>query len=126
MEPIFETAWGTSALQIDDAGDLHPTALIEHDALVSRAICVGEHLYAISPGSITVHDLDDPSVQRGELTISDGNQVQLELRNLPSHARHYPIYGATQVGAQLERLMTFERPTTSSGRRRRFFGSHEF
>jgi hypothetical protein len=46
-----------------------PAALIEHETLIHRTVLAGEHLFAISPGTVTAHALDDPATALAELQL---------------------------------------------------------
>jgi uncharacterized secreted protein with C-terminal beta-propeller domain len=61
---------GLQVFRIDLAEGFMPLGIIEHDTLVERSMQIGEHLYAISNGTLTVHELTDPSVRLGELNIA--------------------------------------------------------
>jgi Beta propeller domain len=68
---LFEA--GQGGLQVFrmnvDAG-FTPLAIIEHDTLVERSLQIGDHLYAISSGTVTVHDLANPNARLGEVSIA--------------------------------------------------------
>jgi uncharacterized secreted protein with C-terminal beta-propeller domain len=61
---------GLQVFRIDIEGGFVPLGLIEHDTLVERSMQIGEHLYAISSGMVTVHELTNPNVGLGELDIA--------------------------------------------------------
>jgi hypothetical protein len=56
-----------------------PIALIEHDTPIERSLRVGDRLYAISSGELSVHDMADPNVELGELDL---NTTELQLVEL--------------------------------------------
>jgi uncharacterized secreted protein with C-terminal beta-propeller domain len=82
VEPLFEHGHGgLQVFRIDSTGQLDPIALIEHDELISRAVQVGDQLYALSAGAVTVHSLEDPEAQLGELAIgADAGDAPTPLR----------------------------------------------
>jgi uncharacterized secreted protein with C-terminal beta-propeller domain len=61
---------GLQVFRIDLDEGFTPLGIIEHDTLVERSMQIGEHVYAISNGTLTVHELTDPSVRLGELDIA--------------------------------------------------------
>ena len=61
---------GLQVFRIDLDEGFTPLGIIEHDTLVERSMQVGDHLYAISNGTLTVHELTDPSIRLGELEIA--------------------------------------------------------
>jgi hypothetical protein len=73
---------GLQVFQIDVVAGFTPLALIEHDTSIERSVQIGEHLFAISSGTVTAHSLADPANQLGELDIaaSDGSaRVELAM-----------------------------------------------
>jgi uncharacterized secreted protein with C-terminal beta-propeller domain len=79
---LFEPSdGGLQVFRVDLDLGFTPMGLVEHDALVERSLRIGEHLYAISAGQVTVHELDDPGTQLGEVVIAPAEDEQpLELR----------------------------------------------
>jgi hypothetical protein len=61
---------GLQVFRIDVSAGFTPVALIEHEALVHRSLQIGDRLFAISDGAITVHDMNDPSQQLGQLDLA--------------------------------------------------------
>lgn len=69
--PIFEPGQGgLQVFQIDVEAGFTPLAMIQHDTLIERSLHIGEHLFAISSGTVTVHALSNPADPLGELTIA--------------------------------------------------------
>ena len=72
---------GLQVFRIDLDDGFTSIGLVEHDTLVERSLRIGEHLYAISPGTVSVHELDDPDTQLGEVDIApEEDEVPLELK----------------------------------------------
>ena len=72
-EPLFEHGdGGVQVFRIDAEDGLSPAALIEHETLIHRTVLVGDHLFAISPGTVTAHALDDLATTAAELQL-DGD-----------------------------------------------------
>jgi len=61
---------GLQVFRIDVDAGFVPLGIIEHDMLVERSLQIGDRLYAISSGAVTVHELTNPSVQLGEVSIA--------------------------------------------------------
>jgi uncharacterized secreted protein with C-terminal beta-propeller domain len=96
--PVFEPgAGGLQVFRIDVDSGFTPLAFIQHDTLVERAVRVGDHLFAISSGEVTVHELADPSVELGSVAI--GVDAGIPLTEL---ARYQPILVATTLGVATE------------------------
>ena len=56
--PIFEPGeGGLQVFRIDVETGFTPIGLVEHDTLIERSVRIGEHLFAISSGTVTVHEL---------------------------------------------------------------------
>jgi len=91
----YELQEGDSGLQvfrIDTETGFEPLALIEHETLVHRALRIGDRLFAISDGKVSVHDMSDPSIQLGELDlVADAGALPFELRMFAPVA---PVEGA--------------------------------
>jgi uncharacterized secreted protein with C-terminal beta-propeller domain len=69
-EQLFEQGeGGVQVFRIDAEDGLVPAALIEHETLIHRTVLVGDHLFAISPGTVTAHTLDDPATAVAELEL---------------------------------------------------------
>jgi hypothetical protein len=52
-----------------------PLGIIEHETLVERSVRIGDHLYAISSGMVTVHELTNPGIRLGEVSIAAESNV---------------------------------------------------
>jgi uncharacterized secreted protein with C-terminal beta-propeller domain len=74
---------GLQVFNIDIATGFTPLTVIEHDTLVERSVRIGDHLYAISSGAVTVHELDDPTLQLGEVSIASSDTPLTELVAYP-------------------------------------------
>jgi uncharacterized secreted protein with C-terminal beta-propeller domain len=55
--------------RIDVDSGFTPLGNIEHDTLIQRSVRIGNHLYAISSSALTVHDLFDPEIDLGEVSL---------------------------------------------------------
>ncbi|HEY3395372.1 MAG TPA: beta-propeller domain-containing protein [Lacipirellulaceae bacterium] len=78
--PMFESGQGgLQVFRIDLDEGFMPLAIIEHDTLVERSVQIGEHLYAISNGTLTVHELTDPGVRLGELDLAATGAERIAL-----------------------------------------------
>ena len=68
--PFFEPGdGGLQVFRIDVETGFAPLAFLEHDTLIERAVKIGDHLFAISSGRVSVHALDDPTIQLGTLEL---------------------------------------------------------
>ena len=77
---------GLQVFRIDVDAGFVPLGIIEHDALVERSVQIGDRLYAISSGTVTVHELTNPDVRLGELNIaadSSAEPVALTMYEAP-------------------------------------------
>ncbi len=80
-EPIFDVGQGgLQVFQIDVAGGFTPLGIIEHGTLVERSVQIGDRLFAISSGMVSVHELTDPANRLGEVEI--GGDASAELVEL--------------------------------------------
>ncbi|HEX2473460.1 MAG TPA: beta-propeller domain-containing protein, partial [Lacipirellulaceae bacterium] len=84
---MFEPGHGGLQLfRIDVDAGFVPLGVIEHDALVERSVKIGDHMYAISSGAVSVHELTNPSARLGEVSIaaeSDLEPVALKMYEAP-------------------------------------------
>jgi uncharacterized secreted protein with C-terminal beta-propeller domain len=72
---------GLQVFRIDAEAGFVPLGLIEHDTLVERSLQIGDHLFAISSGTVTVHELTNPNVRLGELDITaEASREAVSLR----------------------------------------------
>ena len=96
-EPLFEHGkGGVQVFRIDADEGLVPAALIEHETLIHRTVLVGDHLFAISPGTVTAHALDDPATALAELQLeADGDFTPLVESLVP------PVESSVEVTAAL-------------------------
>ena len=53
-----------------------PIGLVEHDTLIERSVRIGERLFAISSGTVSVHNLLDPDVELGEVDLAATSEMQ--------------------------------------------------
>lgn len=60
---------GLQVFQIDVTAGFTPIGLIKHETEIQRSLRIGEHLYAISSGRVSVHELTDPTNELGTLSI---------------------------------------------------------
>jgi hypothetical protein len=81
--PFFEPGeGGLQVFQIDVSAGFTPLAFIEHDSPIEHTVRIGDRLFAISSGTVSVHDLADPAVRLGEVSIGAeavGNLVELTM-----------------------------------------------
>lgn len=86
-EPIFEQ--GKGGLQLFKIGvetGFTSLGIIEHDTLVKRSVQIGDRLFAISSGTVSVHEMANPMNKLGEVEIGDdsGNDlVELTMFDPP-------------------------------------------
>jgi hypothetical protein len=66
--------------RIDVDSGFTPIALIEHDTPIERSLRIGDHLYAISSGELSLHDMSDPNVVLGELDLNATERQLVELK----------------------------------------------
>ena len=77
VPPLFEAGHGgLQVFKIDVDAGITPTGLIEHDTLIERSVRIGDRLFAISSGTLSVHNLSDPTVQLGEINIGASAAMQ--------------------------------------------------
>jgi uncharacterized secreted protein with C-terminal beta-propeller domain len=138
--PIFEVGHGgLQVFKIDVGAGFTPLGIIEHDTLIERSVRIDDRLFAISSGTVSVHELDNPAAKLGEVSIAgesgdlDGNgAVDVEDialfsanfgaqsviasaaadfdRNGSVDADDLTVFANSLAGAQLEPL-TFDRRT---------------
>ena len=109
--PLFEAGHGgLQVFQIDVDAGFTPIGLIEHDTLVHRSVRIGDRLFAISSGSVTVHDINDPTIQLGELSIaSDAAAAPAELRRFAELVWASPVTEAPTL-TTISQFTSEERP----------------
>lgn len=74
--PLFDPGEGGLALfRVDTTTGIQSRGILEHDTLIHRSLVVGSNLYALSPGTITVHDIDNPTQELGRLEIVADEQT---------------------------------------------------
>jgi hypothetical protein len=80
-EPIFDVGQGgLQVFQIDVEGGFTPLGIIEHDTMVERSVQIGDRLFAISSGTVSVHELTNPANRLGEIEIGgDASAEFVEL-----------------------------------------------
>ncbi len=70
-DPLFEVGHGgLQVFTIDVAAGITPIGLIEHDTLIDRSLQIGDHLVAISSGTVSVHEMTDPAMELGRIGIA--------------------------------------------------------
>ena len=62
--------------------DLRLLGRIEHDRSVRRSVRIGDELFAVSPDSLTVHDIFDPQTQLGELDFEMRDLARVDYREV--------------------------------------------
>ena len=84
---LFEAGQGgLQVFQIDVEAGFTPLGVIEHLTLVERSVQIGDHLYAISSSTLSVHELTNPAADLGELSLvaeSDAAAVGLRMYRAP-------------------------------------------
>jgi hypothetical protein len=75
VSPFEAGEGGLQVFRIDVTSGFTPLAIIEHDTLVERSLRIGSHLYAISSSAVTVHEITDPAVTLGELSIGTARAI---------------------------------------------------
>jgi hypothetical protein len=79
--PLFDPGeGGLQIFRIDVDTGFTPIALIEHDTPIERSLRIGDRLYAISSGELSVHDMADPNMQLGELDLGATGLQLVELK----------------------------------------------
>jgi uncharacterized secreted protein with C-terminal beta-propeller domain len=61
---------GLQIFRIDVDTGFTPLGIVEHDTLVERSLRIGDRLFAISSGTVSVHELNDPTTLLGEVSIA--------------------------------------------------------
>ena len=95
-------ALGNGCLQvfrIDVDSGFTPLGLIEHDTLVERSVRVGDHLYAISSGAISVHELTNPDIELGRIDIGASADQLVELTMYSALANQLVLASGQARGA---------------------------
>lgn len=59
-----------------DAG-FETLGVIEHDDLIKRSVQIGEHLIAISDGTVSMHELANPTHELGRISLDTENVLDL-------------------------------------------------
>jgi uncharacterized secreted protein with C-terminal beta-propeller domain len=60
---------GLQVFKIDVETGFTSLGVIEHETLVNRSLRIGEQLFAISAGTVSVHELENPTTRLGEVSI---------------------------------------------------------
>jgi uncharacterized secreted protein with C-terminal beta-propeller domain len=60
---------GLQVFKIDVEAGFTPIGVVEHETLVNRSVRIGDRLFAISSGTVSVHELEDPAAKLGEVSI---------------------------------------------------------
>ena len=78
---------GLQVFKIDVDTGFTPIGVIEHESPVERSVRIGDRLFAVSSGAVSVHELADPTVQLGEVSIAapfiEQTIAPIDLRFLP-------------------------------------------
>jgi uncharacterized secreted protein with C-terminal beta-propeller domain len=86
-DSLFEAGHGgLQVFRIDVDAGFVPLGIIEHDTLVERSVRIGDHLFAISSGTVSVHELTNPGSRLGDVNIaaeSAGEPVALKMYKAP-------------------------------------------
>jgi uncharacterized secreted protein with C-terminal beta-propeller domain len=98
---------GLEVFRVDVDGGFTPLALLKHDTSVERSLTIGDRLFAISNGKVSMHKLDNPTNQLAEVEIGgESGAVFVELVMLtPSESTTYD----TRLASAL--IETFETRT---------------
>jgi uncharacterized secreted protein with C-terminal beta-propeller domain len=74
---LFEPGQGgLQVFKVDVDSGFTPIGLVEHDTLIQRSLRIGDRLFAISSGTVSVHNLLDPNVELGEVDIAASAEMQ--------------------------------------------------
>ena len=69
--PLFdENHGGLQLFRIDVDAGFVPIGLVEHESLIERSVRIGDHLFAISGDTVSVHDLENPAAEFGEINFA--------------------------------------------------------
>ena len=81
-QPLFAAGHGgLQVFKIDVDSGFTPIGLIEHDTLIERSVRIGDRLFAISSGTLSEHNLADPTVRLGDINIGASAAIQpVELK----------------------------------------------
>jgi hypothetical protein len=113
---LFEAGHGgLQVFRIDVDAGFVPLGIIEHDTLVERSVKIGDHLYAISSGTVSVHELTKPGARLGEVSIaadSNGETVALAMYEAPVEVLALPSEEAR--GARPARRVELSPPAPAS------------
>jgi hypothetical protein len=76
--PLFEPGkGGLQVFRIDVDGGFRPLGIIEHDTLVERSVQIGDRLFAISSGTVSVHELNNPAAELGRIDLGPVSGAEL-------------------------------------------------
>lgn len=83
--PLFEeNQGGLQLFRIDVHAGFVPTGLVEHESLIERSVRIGDRLFAISGDTVSVHDLEHPATEFGEINFATTAAVPIaEIRVRP-------------------------------------------
>jgi uncharacterized secreted protein with C-terminal beta-propeller domain len=99
---------GLQVFKIDVDTGFTPIGVIEHESLVERSVRIGDRLFAVSSGAVSVHELANPTVQLGEVSIA---APFVEQPIAPIDFRFLPLESAIR---ELPSVLPIEAPTLRS------------
>jgi hypothetical protein len=101
---------GLQVFKVDVDSGLTPIGLVEHDTLINRSIRIGDRLIAISDGTVSAHNLLDPTITLGSVEI--GAAINLPPAELPMYvaARDEPMDPTWELEAALSTMMHMATP----------------
>jgi hypothetical protein len=100
--PLFEAGHGGLRVFTVDAAGLTPVAMIEHDTLIERSLEIGDRLFAISSGTLSVHSMSNPNVELGRINVGAAAEMQpVELKMYQAASR---IAGKQSINAASKHL----------------------
>jgi hypothetical protein len=101
--PLFEeNQGGLQVFRIDVDTGFVPIGLVEHDSLIERSVRIGDRLFAISGDTVSVHDLENPTTELGEINL--GAIVAVPIAEVPERAL---VLSQTRVESIEEAVETF-------------------
>jgi hypothetical protein len=78
LTPLFEAGeGGLQVFHIDVDAGFETLGVIEHDDLIKRSLQIGEHLIAISDGTVSMHELTNPTNELGRISLDTENVLEL-------------------------------------------------
>jgi uncharacterized secreted protein with C-terminal beta-propeller domain len=74
---------GLELFKLDVASGITPVGLVEHDTVIERSLTIGDRLYVISDGTVSVHEVNNPTEAIGSISIATDRVVQRDELSRP-------------------------------------------